>query len=132
MEIPGQPSVLVVDDTEQNRYVVSHILRRAGFAIKECATGSAALESAGLLPDAIVLDVKLPDLSGYEVCRRLKADAKTAAIPIVLISAAFDPRKEADEMEWAGADDYLPQPVNPGELVTKIKRLIDRRHTRSA
>lgn len=123
MANPKQPSVLVVDDTEQNRYVVSHVLQRAGIAVTECATGHAALELASRQPDVILLDVKLPDMSGYEVCRKLKADKKTAAIPVLLISA-FMPEGQTNQMVQAGADGYLPQPVDPKELVAKIQKLI--------
>jgi len=127
METAREPYVLVVDDTEQSRYVVSRILKHAGFCVTECATGKAALQFSGVLPDAIILDIKLPDLSGYEVCRRIKADPKTAAVPVLLISAAFDRGKQTEEMKWVGADDYVVQPVDPADLVMKVKTLVEKK-----
>ena len=73
--MPDKPpiTILVVDDTEASRYAVSRILRQAQFAVREAATGEEALRLAAEKPDLVILDVNLPDMSGYEVCRRIKA-----------------------------------------------------------
>lgn len=68
----ASPRILVADDREENRYVLCRILSQAGYDCTEAGTGSIALELAHSLPDLLILDVGLPDLSGYEVCRRIK------------------------------------------------------------
>ena len=79
----GKPplTVLIIDDDEAKRYAVAKILRKAGYAIREGATGAEALRLAAEKPALIILDVKLPDVSGFEVCRRIKADPATAIDP---------------------------------------------------
>ena len=82
-------SALVVDDREANRYSTAHALSRAGVRVTEAATGRDALELSKNLPTVIVLDVKLPDILGYEVCRRIKTNAQTRHIPVLMLSSAF-------------------------------------------
>ena len=116
--------ILYVDDTEEQRYVMRRILEGAGYQVVEATTGAEAL--ALVHPDllAIVLDVKLPDMSGYEVCRRIKADAATSSIPILQVSASFaDPVLRAAGLS-GGADAYVAQPVHPAELLTLVGALI--------
>lgn len=84
-----QLRVLIADDREENRYVLRRVLSRAGFDCVDAACGSKALEIAQTLPDLIVLDVRLPDMSGYEVCQKIKGDPRTASIPVLQISASF-------------------------------------------
>lgn len=124
METPDKPQVLLVDDSAQNRYVVARILQHAGVAVQECATGTDALKMALSHPDLIILDVKLPDISGYEVCRRLKSDAVTASIPILQISAAFTGNESKAKALEAGADGYLTHPVDSNILITTVKSLL--------
>ena len=82
--------ILVVDDTDANRYAVSRHLQANSFRVTEAATGQDALTRAGTDdPDLIILDVRLPDISGFEVTRRLREDPRTADIPILHISASF-------------------------------------------
>ncbi|MGA8159602.1 MAG: response regulator [Acidobacteriaceae bacterium] len=80
-----RPRILIVDDHEQTRYVLSRVLRQAGYECLEASKGSEALALAATLPDVIVLDVNLPDISGFEVCRRLKSDPVTSQISILQI-----------------------------------------------
>src|SRR5690606_19565466 len=83
----GPANVLVVDDTPAKRYVMSSWLRRAGHHVVEAAGGEEALTVIGAYhPDLVILDVRLPDLSGFEVCERIKADPGTAAIPVIQVS----------------------------------------------
>jgi PAS domain S-box-containing protein len=116
--------ILVVDDDDANRYVVSHLLSQAGYEVKEAATGADALELAAEQPDLIILDIKLPDINGLEVCRQLKADPVTRLIPILHLSAqqttSFDKIQGLDN----GADGYLVHPVNPLELLANVKALL--------
>jgi signal transduction histidine kinase len=117
-------SILVVDDTESSRYTIGRYLRKAGFEVWEAATGKEALQLAENAPDLITLDVKLPDVGGYEVCRRLKENSQTAGIPVLEISAAF--RSTTDRVKGldSGADGYLTGPVDPEELVANVKLLL--------
>ena len=121
-----KPHVLLVDDSEQNRYVVARHLQHAGLAVQECATGADALKMARQKPDMIILDVKLPDISGYEVCRRLKSDSATASIPVLQISAAFTDKDSRAKALEAGADGYLTHPVDSNILITTVKSLLQK------
>ena len=116
--------ILVVDDTEANRYALGQILERAGFDVAEARTGADGLRLARECPDLIILDVKLPDLDGYEVCRRLKSDPATAEVPVLHVSANFvTPEDQAEGIE-NGAEGYLCQPVNPSMLVATVRSLV--------
>ena len=85
----GKDTILVVDDRPANRYATVHALRRSGFKVIEAESGREALELAQQAPAAILLDVKLPDILGYEVCRRIKSNPRTSHIPVLQLSAAF-------------------------------------------
>lgn len=116
--------ILYIDDTEEQRYAMRRILERAGYSVLEAGTGGEGLRK--LHPEilAIVLDVKLPDMSGYDVCRKIKADPATAAIPVLQISASFaDPTLRAAGLS-GGADAYVAQPVHPAELLALVDALI--------
>ena len=116
--------VLVVDDNEAERYYLCRVLGKAGYAIQEGGTGEDALRLARELPDLITLDVRLPDINGFEVCRRLKEDVATRDIPILHISASFTtPEARAEGLE-GGADGYLTHPVDPGELLATVRALL--------
>lgn len=116
--------ILLVDDTEQNRYILSRILTRAGFTIEECRTGKEALEKVLDSPDLIILDVQLPDISGYDVCRRIKSNSATASIPILQISAAFTNNESKVMALEGGADGYLTHPVDSTVLVATVRALL--------
>lgn len=116
--------ILLVDDRGENRYVLSRILQNAGFAIEECATGTQALEAVRMLPDAVILDVKLPDISGYEVCRGIKTDPVTRVVPVLLMSATFTQEEIPPEVARAGADGYLAHPFTSAGVVEKIKSVL--------
>jgi two-component system, NtrC family, sensor kinase len=116
-------TVLVVDDRAANRYTAAHALTRAGNKVIEAATGKEALEQAKKQPTVIVLDVKLPDILGYEVCRRIKANTQTAHIPVLLLSSAFFSNESKLYALESGADAYLIQPADPVVLVATVKSL---------
>src|SRR5688572_5879365 len=86
---PRTPVVLNVNDNEGARYMTSLMLRRAGFDVLEAADGGSALELAEQLPDVIVLDVRLPDIDGFEVCRRIRQNPRTARLKVLHTSATF-------------------------------------------
>jgi PAS domain S-box-containing protein len=117
--------ILHVDDNEANRYAVNRMLRRVGFNVIEAATGEAALELVDQAkPDLIILDVKLPDLNGFEVCRRIKANPATAFIPVLHLSASFVESRDKAQGLDSGADGYLAQPVEPIELIATVRALL--------
>ncbi len=124
-------TVLIVDDRDANRYTIAHILKRAGFAVIEASTGKEALELANKLPAVVLLDVKLPDILGYEVCRRIKANPATGFIPVLQLSSVFlDNESKVYALE-SGADAYLTQPVDPNVLVATVKALARLRRAES-
>jgi PAS domain S-box-containing protein len=116
--------VLNVNDDDAARYVVSRLLRHAGYEVIEARTGREALMLARRLPSLIVLDVKLPDLSGLDVCRALKADPLTAFVPILQTSATFTSAERRVQGLDSGADGYLAQPIEPPELLATVRALI--------
>jgi signal transduction histidine kinase/CheY-like chemotaxis protein len=117
--------LLVIDDTEANRYSVARHLRANGFNVREATTGQAGLDLAfAELPDLVVLDIRLPDISGLEVARRLRSDERTADIPLLHISASFtDPASRAKGLD-NGADGYLTHPVDPLVMLATIRSLL--------
>lgn len=119
-----KPVILNVDDYEAGRYASSRVLRQAGFAVVEAATGADALKLALQRPDLIVLDVHLPDMDGFEVCRQLKRDRRTAQIPVLQMSAAYRGAGDRARGLEGGADAYLAQPVEPRELVATVHSLL--------
>ncbi|QRK10835.1 PAS domain S-box protein [Archangium violaceum] len=116
--------VLVVDDTEAKRYVIVKALRRAGMEVLEAANGQEALTAAALRPDVVVLDVRLPDMSGFDVCRRLKEDPTTAAIPVLYVSSLLRDEELEARLFEDGADGYIPQPIEPKHLVAQTWALV--------
>ena len=122
---PGPSTILVVDDHDEIRYARSRLLRKAGLAVVEAATGAEALEMAARLePDVAVLDVNLPDMSGIDVCRRLKADPATSSILVLHVSATSVQNRDRVEGLEAGADNYLIEPVPPEVVIASVKALL--------
>ena len=119
-----EATILYADDTEAQRYAVSRVLRRAGFEVVEAVTGRQALELLSTSPDLVVLDVNLPDISGLEVCRRIKSAEATARIPVLQVSASFVNTEARVAGLEGGADAYLVQPIAPEELVATIRALL--------
>jgi PAS domain S-box-containing protein len=128
-ELKQSRIILVVDDDDANRYVVSRILRQAGFLVKEAATGTDALQLATEQPDLIILDIKLPDINGFEVCQQLKAEPATSLIPVLHLSAFKVTAADKVQGLDSGADGYLTHPVNPLELIATVKALLRIRQT---
>jgi len=119
------PLVLNVNDHVANLYMVSKMLRNSGFRVAEARSGREAIQRATeLSPDVIVLDVHLPDITGFEVCRRLKDAPATKDIKIVHTSATFTASENKLQGLEAGADGYLTQPFEPQELIATVRSLV--------
>ncbi len=121
-----------VPDDDAARYVVTRSLRMAGFGVVAAATGADALRLARARPDLVVLDVNLPDIGGFEVCRMLKADPATASIPVLHLSASFVRSDDKAQGLEGGADGYLTQPVESPELTATVKALLRMRKAEEA
>ncbi|HZT81820.1 MAG TPA: response regulator, partial [Gemmataceae bacterium] len=126
------PTILCVDDDEVNRRALTWVLQRAGFRVAEAGTGHDALRLAADRPDLVLLDVQLPDLDGFEVCRRLKADPATADIPVVHLSAVYVRSEDRSTALEGGADGYLVKPVDPREILATIRSLLRARRAEEA
>lgn len=120
----ARPRILIVDDREENRYVLGRVLRQSGYDCAEIGRGSEALKAAQGLPDLMILDVQLPDMSGYEVCRRIKHDPQTAQVSILQISASFISSEDRAKALEAGADGYLTHPIEAMVLVATVRSLL--------
>lgn len=124
---PGEPRglrILHVDDTDAQRYAISRVLRHAGFEVLEARSGRQALEVVEQLPDLVILDVNLPDISGFAVCKQIKANEATARIPVLHLSATMVSTDARVAGLDGGADGYMVQPVEPEELVATIRALL--------
>lgn len=122
--------ILLVDDNEQNRYVMSRTLRSPQLEIEECSTGVAALERVRSLPDLVILDIRLPDIPGYEVCRRIKQDPATAHIAVLQVSAFIGEQGKAAAIA-AGADALLTHPIDPAVLLDVVATLLSAKKSAS-
>jgi DNA-binding response OmpR family regulator len=118
--------VLIVEDDPDIAQLVARYLEKAGFVVDRAANGRDALEAiAARVPDAMVLDLMLPHVDGLDVCRRVRADERTAAIPIVMLTARAEESERIVGLEL-GADDYLAKPFSPNELVARVRALLRR------
>ncbi|KWT72177.1 MULTISPECIES: response regulator [unclassified Variovorax] len=116
--------VAVVDDNPATRYATARVIRAAGFQTVEASTGQEAIELSRQHVSAIVLDVHLPDLNGFEVCRAIRADRATHTLPVIHLSAAFIRNEDKVAGLNAGADAYLVHPVEPPVLIATLQALI--------
>jgi len=118
--------ILVVDDEPEAVELVEFNLKQAGFTVVSAGDGVEALKKARtLLPSLIVLDLMLPEVDGLEVCKMLRRDPATAAIPIVMLTAKAAEIDRVLGLEL-GADDYLTKPFSPRELILRVKNILER------
>ena len=117
-------TILVVDDNPSTRYSTQRILRAAGFQTKEATTGGEGLALAPTGISAVVLDVHLPDIDGFEVCAEIRAHADTALLPVVHLSGTYVENEDKVAGLNAGADGYLVHPVEPSVLIATLQALI--------
>ena len=118
------PTVLVVDDTEGNRYATSRILRQAGFTVTEAATGREALAALRDDPDVVVLDVNLPDMTGFEVVEHMRRIPAQAMVPVLHLSASYTTTSDQARGLDTGADAYLTHPIDPPVFVATVRALV--------
>jgi adenylate cyclase len=124
VEVSGpKPTVLVVDDVQQNVRLVEAVLVPNGYRMRTAPSGPEALESiAAEPPDLVLLDVQMPGMNGYEVCRRIRSDPATRFLPVVMITASStEVRVSALEAE---ADDFITKPFNQQELLARVRSLV--------
>ena len=121
------PTILVADDEEDLRELVAYRLTRSGYRVIGAGDGQEALElAAERTPDLMVLDVMMPKLDGYELTRRVRAEAALRSIPVILLTARSQ-ESDIDRGFEVGADDYLKKPFNPDELVARVRAVLGRR-----
>lgn len=121
-----KPCVLIVEDDENISELMRYNIEKAGYRVENVTDGEEALIMANELdPDVILLDWMLPNLSGIEICRRLRRQPETANVPIIMITARAE---EADRVRGleTGADDYLTKPFSPRELIARIQAVLRR------
>ncbi|MCX7004020.1 MAG: response regulator, partial [bacterium] len=118
--------IAVVDDERDIAELAALHLRKANFAVQEYYTAASFMASLrGELPQAIILDLMLPDADGNEICRALKADSKHAHIPVIMLTAKGEEADKVLGLEL-GADDYVTKPFSPRELVARVKAVLRR------
>ena len=120
--------ILVVDDEEANRNLLREILRPLGYQVREAADGDEALAAvAESTPDLILLDLMMPRLNGYEVCRELKSDPRTRLVPIIILTTLEQLQDKIKAIDL-GADDFLNKPFHTIELTTRVRSLLSLKH----
>ena len=118
---PSQANLLVVDDIPVNLSLLTQILAEQGYKVRVAPSGGLALKSVeSYPPDLILLDINMPDLNGYEVCQKLKADPETAAIPVIFISALGEVTDKIKAFQFGGVD-YITKPFEPLEVLARIQ-----------
>ncbi|MGD1087246.1 MAG: response regulator [Verrucomicrobiota bacterium] len=121
--------ILVVDDDPDQLEVVRWSLKKAGFAIGTAANGVAALvKTRSVLPDLIVLDLMLPELNGFDICKALRKDPVTASIPIIMLTGMRSEFSRLAALE-SGVNCFLTKPYSPDELVSKVEEMLKRSST---
>jgi len=117
-------TILIVDDDEKNIKLLKAYLQAEEYRIFQALNGEDALKMVNNFnPDVILLDVMMPGIDGFEVCKRLKTDEKTKMIPVVMVTALREREDRIKALE-AGADDFLSKPVNKTELLVRVKSLL--------
>ncbi|WP_087464073.1 response regulator [Oleiphilus messinensis] len=124
------PNILIVDDNPTNLKVLSGVLEKAGYRVRPALGGSAALKTIDrLLPDLILLDIRMPDMDGYAVCERLKSQGETASIPVIFISA-MDAVEDKVKAFDAGGVDYITKPFQFTEVLARVNTQLSLSQTR--
>jgi CheY-like chemotaxis protein len=123
-----KPLVLVVDDNEQNLELIVAYLEDVDCQTISAASGSEALDIINeQKPDLVLLDVMMPKISGFEVCRRMKENPQTAEVPVIMVTA-LNEMADIEKAINSGTDDFLSKPVNKWELITRVKTMLKLKH----
>jgi two-component system cell cycle response regulator DivK len=132
--LPGRPLILLVEDDRDGRLLLASWLLSAGFHVEQAHNGLQALERAlDLLPDAVVTDLNIPGIDGYELTKRLRSDPRSRAIPILAVTGYVPFSEDPARADRAGCDAILTKPVHEEELAAAVNALIERaRGRRSA
>ena len=129
--LPERALVLVVEDDRDVRNLFAEWLMVGGFRVEQVHNGLQALERAvDLLPDAILTDLNIPGIDGYELTRRLKTDARTSRIPVVAVTGYAPFTQDPSRADRAGCDAVLPKPCEPVELIRTLTGLITQARSR--
>jgi PAS domain S-box-containing protein len=124
--------ILIVDDTPENLSLLFAILARSGYHVRAASNGVLALRAArSATPDLVLLDVVMPELDGYAVCAQLKADPRTADVPVIFLSALSDARDKVKAFESGGAD-YITKPLDPFEVLSRVQMHLARARAQAA
>ena len=127
MSLLPEPLVLLVEDDRDGRLVLAEWLQQSGFRVEQAHNGLQALERAfDLLPDAILTDLNIPGIDGYELTRRLKIDSRTQHIPILAVTGYAPFTQDPSRADRAGCDAILPKPCQPDDLEATLTALISR------
>ncbi len=122
------PLVLVVDDNDQNLELILAYLEDVECRTISASNGMDALDIIeAQMPDLVLLDVMMPKISGFEVCKRIKNDPKTSMIPVIMVTA-LNEMADIEKAINSGTDDFLSKPVNKWELITRVKTMIKLKH----
>lgn len=119
-----RPTALIVDDFEPHRYSVTRLLRQSGFDVLEASSGEECMEKVAASPHVIVLDIHLPDVNGFDVCRKLRASPRTANTPIVHLTSTAKSAEAREESRLVGANEYFTSPFDPDDLVVRLRSLV--------
>ncbi len=130
-DLTSGSKILVVDDNEQNLELLVAYLEPAGCAIRTARDGIEAMEAVEQeLPDLILLDIMMPRMSGFEVCRKLKSAPGTRDVPIIMVTALHE-LGDIERGVESGTDDFISKPVNRLELLTRVRSLLRVRHLKT-
>ncbi|HET8825151.1 MAG TPA: response regulator [Terriglobales bacterium] len=123
----GRITILNVDDNEQHRYAISRVLTEAGYRVVEAKNGKEALRLAWSRPGLVILDINLPDMLGFDVCRRLKSNSITRDIPVIHMSATYPSQQIGSESVQSGASRFLEHPQDIREIVQIVQQELGRK-----
>lgn len=117
-------TILVIEDNQQNMYMIGFLLRTSGYTVLEAYDGFKGLQmSQSTQPDAILLDIQLPRMDGYEVCRRLKEDPVTSSIPVIAVTS-YAMVGDRERILAQGADGYIEKPIDPDTFIREMERFL--------
>jgi len=117
-------SILLIEDNEQNRYLVTFLLERSGYTVRACADGARGIEAArSSTPTLVLLDIQLPTMDGYAVARALRQNEALRATPIVAVTSYAMPGDREKALE-AGCTGYIEKPINPDTFVAEVERAL--------